>query len=240
MWRTMPNRIATAALICGCATLFLLQMPPNQSRAQTVIESPSPAVTLLLPVPSPIPPAWAAFESAWTNITGYSTTITVFERNGTQLQNWVVDYTFHKPSSATLHFDAGPNAGVTIVWNGGDTVVAHRGSGLMALFKKTFSLHDPTVTTIRGSSIDQLSFGAILAHAKTTPGPISQAPGPVIDGVPTEVVTLVPTSSAANTGLSRETVDISTTTHLPVRVRGYDKDETLVRQIDFSNVKLEN
>ena len=30
------------------------------------------------------------------------------------------------------------------------------------MFKRTLSLHDPLVTTLRGSSIDQLSFGAIL------------------------------------------------------------------------------
>jgi outer membrane lipoprotein-sorting protein len=181
--------------------------------------------------------AWAAFEDSWANVKGYSATVTVFEQSGAQVQSLVFDYTFHKPSSATVHYDKGPNAGVTIVWNGGDTVVAHRGNGLASLFKKTFSLHDPLMTTIRSSSIDQLSFSAILAHSHGTPGTISQSLGPTIIGVPTEAVTLVPISSSEDSGLTHEIVDISAVSGLPVRVLGYQSD-TLVRQVDFSNMKL--
>jgi hypothetical protein len=66
----------------------------------------------------------------------------------------------------------------------------------------TALLHDPLVTTLRGSSIDQLSFGAI-----------------------------------PDAGLTREVVELSAQTHLPLRVLGYE-GSTLVRRIDFSNVKL--
>jgi hypothetical protein len=118
------------------------------------------------------PPAWAAFKDIWKNVASYSATVIVFEREGTEVQSSVLDYTFRKPSSATVHFSEGPHAGVTVVWDGGNTVVAHRGNGLIALFKKTFSLHDPHMTTIRQSSIDQLGFAAILAHAHGTPGSV--------------------------------------------------------------------
>lgn len=181
--------------------------------------------------------AWAAFNDVWKSVTSYRATVIVFEREGKEVQSSVLDYTFRKPSSATVHFTAGPNAGATVVWNGGDTVVAHRGTGLAALFKKTFPLHDPRVTTIRGSSIDQLSFAAMLAHAQGTPGIVSQEVGPVILGIPTEAVTLVPTSSVAGTGVTREVVDIAVPTGLPLRILGYEGD-TLVRQVDFSNIKL--
>jgi hypothetical protein len=51
----------------------------------------------------------------------------------------------------------GPNAGVTLKWDGGTTAQATRGGGLFAaLFKRTISLQDPLVTTIRGSSMDEL------------------------------------------------------------------------------------
>jgi outer membrane lipoprotein-sorting protein len=183
------------------------------------------------------PPAWAAFKDLWKNVTSYSATVIVFERKGTEVESSVLDYTFRKPSSATVHFSAGPHAGVTLVWDGGDTVVAHHGTGIAALFKKTFPLHDPHVTTIRQSSIDQLSFAAILAHAQGTPGIVSQDVGPAILDIPTEAVTLVPTSSLADTGLTREVVDISVPTGLPLRILGFEGN-TLVRQIDFSNVIL--
>lgn len=153
------------------------------------------------------------------------------------VQKSVFDYTFHKPSSATVHYNEGINAGTTLVWSGGSTIVAHRGSGFIALFKKTYTLHDALVTTIRGSSIDQLSFAAILAHSKDTAGEISQDVGPTIFGIPTDAVALAPLDSEADGGLTNEVVDISATTDLPSRVLGYEHG-TLVRQVDFANVKI--
>ena len=223
-----------AALVC-CAAFIVAA---GTAHAQPPIDDTSlMPIAPLLPTPPVDQPAWAAFKYAWGNIDAYSTTVTLFEQKGTQAQNSVFDYTFHKPASATVHFIKGPHAGATLVWNGGDTVTARLGSGLMGLFKKTFALHDPLVTTIRGSSIDQLSFAGILAHSQNTPGTISQGPGPTILGIPTEAVTLIPTSSVSNTGVTHEIVDIPAVTSLPIRVLGYE-GETLVRQIEFSNIKL--
>lgn len=227
-----------AELIFGCAVAFPMGILPTPSQAQIVVAATENPSNPLLPTPLAIAPAWAAFEQAWANITAYSATVAIFEREGTQVPSSVLDYTFRKPSSATVHFVAGKNAGVTLVWDGGATVVAHRGSGLLALLRKTFTLHDPQVTTIRGSSIDQLSFAAILSHARGTPGIVSQEAGTTILGIPTEAVTLIPTSSVTNAGLTREIVDISVPTDLPLRVLGYEQ-ETLVREIDFSNIKLQ-
>ena len=185
-----------------------------------------------------MPAAWVAFALAWGGVTGYSAHVTVFEQQGTQTQNAVFDYAFLKPSNATMHVLFGPNAGVTLVWNGGTTVAAHRGSGLIALFKKTFPLHDPQVTTIRGSSLDQLSFSAILNHGIDTAGAVAEINGPTIEGVPTDEVTLVPANAAIDSGFTLEVVDLSKVTHLPVRLHAY-QGSTLVRTIDFSNVVLQ-
>jgi hypothetical protein len=99
------------------------------------------------------------------------------------------------------------------------------------------SLQDSQVTTIRGSSIDQLSFGAILAHGQQTPGTLSQGPGDVINGVATDAVTLIHADPAADAGLTREVIELSTATHFPMRILGYD-GPMLVRKIEFSNVEL--
>jgi len=158
---------------------------------------------------------------------------------GTAVQNIVFNYTFRKPSSFVVHVIDGPNAGVTLTWDGGPTVQATRGGGLFAaVFKRTIPLHDPLVTTIRGASMDQLSYGAILAHAEQTPGTLSQSPGDPITGTATESLLLVPKDSAADAGLSREIIDISPATQLPIRVEGYEGN-TLVRKIDFSDVQPE-
>lgn len=116
-------------------------------------------------------------------------------------------------------------------------MAAHR-SGLAAMFKRTLSLHDSLVTTLRGSSIDQLSFGAILLHGEQQAGGVSEAPGNTIDGVRVNTVTLLPAASEDDAGLTREVVELSTGTHLPIRVLGYE-GPALVRRIDFSSVKLE-
>jgi outer membrane lipoprotein-sorting protein len=207
------------ASLAACATVLSLGMHPAPVRAQTM------------------PAAWAAFEKTWEDVLSYSATVAIFERQGTQVQSSVVDYTFSKPASALVHFVAGKNTGVTVAWDGGGTVVAHLG-GLIGVFKKTFPLHDPQVTSIRGSSIDQLSFAAFIAHSEVTPGVASESAGPSILDIPTVTVTLVPTSAATDTGLTRETIDLSLATSLPIRALAYEGD-TLVREVDFSNVKLQ-
>jgi outer membrane lipoprotein-sorting protein len=228
------TRIVAVALIVSGANLFALATIAAPAFAQTKTVPADPTTT-----PAVLPPAWVAFERAWAGVAAYRATVTVFDQKGTQAQNVVFDYSFRKPSSATVHVVKGPNAGGTLVWSGGKTVVAHRGSGLLRLFTKTYALHDPAVTTLRGSSIDQLSFGAIISHGLDTAGSVSEAAGPVIDGVSTETVTLVPTSSVTDAGLTLEIVDISSATNLPIRVLGYD-GPTLVRQVQFSNVKLQS
>jgi hypothetical protein len=103
--------------------------------------------------------------------------------------------------------------------------------------KKTMPLHDPQATTIRGASIDELSFTSFIAHALETPGVVSQEAGPTILDSDTVAVTLIPASAANDTGLTREVIVLSVPTNLPVRILGYQQ-ETLVRQIDFADIKL--
>jgi outer membrane lipoprotein-sorting protein len=175
------------------------------------------------------------FATAWAGVSSYTATVTIFEHKDAQTQNIELAYTFHKPTNVSVKVEGGPNAGVTMVWNGGTTVVAHKGSGFAALFKKTLPLSDPLATTIRGSSIDQLSFGAILAHAQQQAGALTVVPQSELVGQNVDAVMLTSADPAANAGLTREIVELSATSHLPVQVVGY-AGTTLVRQVDFSNV----
>ena len=213
--------LAARAAVLAAASLALTLPANAQTRAGSRIE----------------PPALIAFSNAWGGMSGYSATVTIFEQEKAHAQNVVFAYTFRKPANATIHVAAGPNAGVTLVWDGGATMVAHKGSGLEALFKRTISLHDPEVTTPRGSSLDELSFGAILAHGQRTAGVISQS-ATSDGGVGVEAVTIVPADPATDLGLTREIVELSATTHLPTRVIGYE-GTTLVRNIAFSNVTID-
>jgi hypothetical protein len=224
----------TAALVLGASSV-----QAGAQQAASPSPTTSPATTPLASQSGAAAREIAAFARAWAGVTGYSATVTIFDQKGTQTQNVVFDYTFRKPSNVTVHVLAGQNAGVTLTWNGGPTVVARRSSGLAAMFKRTLSLHDPLVTTLRGSSIDQLSFGAILAHGQQEAGSLSEAPGEVIDGVAVNALTLIPAAPAADAGLTREVVELSAVTHLPMRVLGYE-GSTLVRKVDFSNIKLQS
>jgi len=182
-------------------------------------------------------PRWEAYGKNVTHAAGRSVTVwQIPECNqyfGTE-NNTNGHYQDNRAEYFFGHMDELAQAGVIGLLfgagNGGSTVNAHRGSGLSGIFKKTLPLHDPQVTTIRGSSIDQLSFGQILAHAQGTPGRISQGSGLTINGVATDAVTLILTKASA--GYTREVIEISRSTHFPLRVLGYD-GPTLVRKIDY-------
>ena len=233
----MPIRSASAL---GAALGGLLALATGPVQA---IGAPPPAAVMAAggttqTIAQRASPAWVAFARAWNHIAGYRATVTVFEQKGTQVQNMVLDYSFRKPSNASIRIVKGPDTGVTLIWNGGDTLEAHRGCGFIGLFKRTLSLRDPLATTVRGSSIDQLSFGAILAHGMATPGAVSQAAGAAIDGTAMDAVRLVPANPTDDASLTLEIIYISKQTHLPVLLVGYEGPK-LVRSVEFSSVELE-
>jgi hypothetical protein len=217
------------AVVCAAAAALVL-MATAPSRA---IDGPSPAPQ---PTPTTAPPALQAFAHAWDAVSAYHAKVSVYAVKGSAVQNVVFDYSFRKPSSFTVHVLEGPNAGATLTWDGGPNVQASRGRGLFSIFKRTIPLHDPLVTTIRGASIDQLSYGSILAHAEQTPGTLAQVTGEPIAGTQTQALSLVPSVPAADAGLTREIIQISSATQLPVRIEGY-QGTTLVRKIDFTDVQ---
>ncbi len=217
---------ATAAIVSFCALLA----PACAQTSDTA--APVSVATLQTPVPALI-----AFARAWDGVTSYSAMVTGFEQRGSDVQDLVFAYRFRKASSVTMRVIKGPNTGVTLTWDGGSTMQATRGGGLFAaLFKRTIALHDPLVETIRGSSLDQLSYGAMLTHAEQTPGTISEAAGEPIDAITTESLTLVPNNPSVDGGFTREAIEISTATNLPIRIVAYEGN-TLVRQFDFSDIK---
>ena len=181
------------------------------------------------------PPAWLAFARTWAALDGYGARVTALERDGARGETLVVDYTFHKPTSVTAHIVQGPNTGAVLVWNGGPTMQAHLGGGLLYGLSRTLSLHDPSAESPRGSSLDELSYAYVLRHGSTTAGTVTQTPGETIGDVATDAVTLVPDDPAADGGLTREVIEIATTTHLPVRILGYT-GTTLVRDVEYKSV----
>jgi hypothetical protein len=62
---------------------------------------------------------------------------------------------------------------------------------------------------------------------------LSESPGETIDGITTEAFSLIPRDLGDDAGLTREVIEISAATNLPIRILGSD-GTTLVRKVDFS------
>lgn len=211
----------------ACIALLALSTLPVRAQGEATAVTPAAAADRAL----------SAFARAWAGVTGYTTAVTAFEQKGTQSQHVTLTYTFRKPANVVVHMISGPNAGSNLTWDGGATVTGSPGSGLLSFLKKKFPLHDPAVTTTRGSSIDEMSFGSILAHAEHQTGTLTDGPAEDIAGVSADVVALTPADPAADGGLTREVIELSSVTHLPVRILGF-VGTLEVRRIDFTNVTI--
>jgi outer membrane lipoprotein-sorting protein len=175
-----------------------------------------------------VPPQLAAFAKAWAGLNGYHTTAHAVQESGAKSQNSVYDYTFGKPSSISMNIVSGPNAGASVTWGGGTTVRAGKG-----MFTKTVSLKDPLVTSLRGQTIVDLSFGSILKHAEKLQGKMASSTTQ-LGGATVDAINVTVADPAKDHGLTHEAIYLSTTTNLPVRVDGFIGAE-LVQTISFSD-----
>jgi outer membrane lipoprotein-sorting protein len=182
-------------------------------------------------------PALDAFGAAWANVHDYSETIIAHEttNDGKETQDRTYSYEFVKPTSALIQITDGPGKGGGAAWHGGDQVKGHQG-GLFSGVKLIISKSDPRATSLRGDQIDVASFGYELDHFLNTPGTLSEAPGPALEGQATTAVTLAAAPAEAN-GVTREVLDVSNSTHLPVKREEY-VGATLVKSEEFKDLKL--
>jgi outer membrane lipoprotein-sorting protein len=191
----------------GCAVLFVT------AAGSAVAKTPAPLT---------------AFANAWESMSGYKTSIHCYSEKGGKTENSQFSYTFTKPSSISMSIVSGPRAGNTVTWSGGDTVTAGKG-----MFTKKFALNDSAVTSLRGATVVDLSFGSILKHAQSISGKKTAA-ATTLDGAPVEAVTVNVAQPAADSGLTREVLYLSSAANLPVRVDGYTESQ-LVSSCTFSN-----
>ncbi len=176
--------------------------------------------------------ALSAFARAWSALPSYSAKLTMHETAGSAVQDRTYDYSFSKPSSATIVITGGPGRGGRVVWSGGNSVIGSP-PGLLHGVKVRLSIHDSRVTTLRGDTVEMASFGWVLQHLQTTKGRLSEAKAaPLGDPLMTELDLQV-ADPAANGGISEERVLISDRTELPVRVRRYAGTQ-LVKEVDYA------
>lgn len=175
--------------------------------------------------------ALSAFAHAWSAVSSYSAKLTMHETGGGNVQDRTYDYSFSKPSSATIAITGGPGRGGKVVWNGGDSVIGSP-PGLLHGVKVRLSIHDGRVTTLRGDTVEMASFGWVLQHFQTTKGRLSETAAP-LGGTPATEIDLHVTDPAANGGIDEERVLISSQTGLPLRVRRYAGSQ-LVKEVGYT------
>lgn len=182
-------------------------------------------------------PAVSAFAKAYADVSDYTLTDTIAEQtnDGTRREQRVVSYKFLKPASAVARVVSGRGSGSAAAWHGGDKVKGHVG-GFFSGIKLTLSINDPRAASLRGHTIDEAAFTYTLESLLSTPGALSEAPGPVIAGTPTTAVTLE-RAKPTEDGVTKSTVFLSNETHLPVERETY-AGATVVITEQYSDVKL--
>lgn len=195
-------------------------------RTCTICASLFIACTTAVPAKTPAP--LAAFAKTWESMNGYKTAIHCFSTKDGKTENSQFNYTFTKPSSISMSIVSGPRAGNAVTWSGGDTATAGKG-----MFTRKFSLTDSAVTSLRGATVVDLSFGSILKHAEGLKGKKSAA-ATTMDGEAANAVTVNVAQPSSDDGLTREVLYLSGGTDLPLRVDGYVESQ-LVSSCTFSN-----
>jgi hypothetical protein len=180
-------------------------------------------------------PAWDAFKKADASIKDYTETITAHEVKGNDVQDRVYHFAFAKPALARSAIVSGPGSGGEAVWTGGDHVRGHQG-GFLKMIKLTIPIDDSRATDLRGKTIDAGFYPTMIA-AFDSGGALSEAPGPIVAGDPTDAVTHVPPDPSKVRGLTKDVYLISRTTHLPVEHLGYEGTQ-LVEDDKFTDVKI--
>lgn len=173
------------------------------------------------------------FAQSWSALPAYHATLAMHETAGANVQDRTYDFSFTKPNHATIVISSGPGRGGREVWDGGDTVIASP-PGILSSMHIKLAIHDARLVTLRGDTIAMASFGWILEHMQTD-GTVTQHPGPTLEGTATNELTLAIADPAKAGGYTRDIVDCSTATGLPVRVQRYIGAD-LVKTITYTNV----
>ena len=176
--------------------------------------------------------ALAKFSAAWAKVNAYTCTITAHEVLGTRVQDRVYTLKFRKPYATRMDITGGDGRGSAVVWDGGDTVYGHKG-GILSMFKKHLPLHDPQATSIRGTTVAEANFGALLDFAKSLKGStMTSKPG---ENGQTDVDIAVSDPASAQ-GITRERFVLGAN-DLPVEFDQWEGD-TQVKRVTYDDVAL--
>jgi outer membrane lipoprotein-sorting protein len=179
--------------------------------------------------------ALSAFSTAWAGVHTYTCTITAHEVQGSKVQDRVYHAVYERPNNLRMDIVGGAGKGGAAIWTGGDTVYGHQG-GFLSFIRLHLNIHDSKAVSLRGTTIAQASFGALLQRFKDLK--TSSLDAKIADGETT--LTAAVLDPATNNGVTSEVLTLGAD-HIPV---GYDQyvgtqDVNHVRYSDYKvNVKI--
>ena len=172
----------------------------------------------------------AKFAATWDKVNSYTCKLTAHEVLGSRVQDRTYDLTFRKPYDTKMNITGGDGKGGAAVWHGGDTLRGHQG-GFISFIKLNLNIHDGRATSIRGTTIAQANFGAILEHLESLKATIGVAAA----GDSTDVDFAVADPSG-DQNVTKERVVLASD-DLPTEYDEWEGD-TLVRHVVYTDVVL--
>ena len=175
--------------------------------------------------------ALSKFTAAWAKVNAYTCTITAHEVAGSRVQDRTYTMKFRKPYDTRMDLTGGDGRGSAVVWDGSSRVYGHQG-GFLAMFKKHLDLHDKMATSIRGTTVAEANFGALLDHIKGLKGATVDA---VADGNDTKINIAV-ADPLADQSVTRELMVLGAN-NLPVEFDQWEGDKQ-VKRVTYNDVAL--
>lgn len=109
--------------------------------------------------------AIAMMTATWSSIRTYEVTVTVHETKGPAVQDRVYRVRFQRPMHTRVDIIGGDGRGTAAIWDGGQTVRGHEG-GMLSFLHLNVGLSDRLATDLRGGTIAQANFGALIEHLR--------------------------------------------------------------------------
>jgi hypothetical protein len=175
--------------------------------------------------------AIAKFTAAWDKLNSYTCDLSAHEVLGSRVQDRTYAMTFRKPYDTKMDITGGDGKGGAAVWHGGDTLRGHQG-GFVSFIKLNLNIHDGRATTIRGTTIAQANFGAILDHVKSLKGTVDAT----TSGDSTTIDFSVPDPSS-DSSVTKERVVLASN-GLPAEYFQWEGD-TVVRHVVYTDVVVD-
>jgi len=219
------------------ATISLVTRPPLLATAFCC------AALLVTALPLGAASGFDLMQQRWETLAGYSVTIESHEVMGDQSDDHEFHYSFHKPTHAQLDIVRGTRSGGTILWEGGDGVVAYKRP--FTILREHANAWDVNLTSLRGNGILSSNMGDLIDCLGAHRGALREKPGPVLDGVATDEISLAyagftcPDDSTTDRGaVTLDVVDVASATGL-VLLRTRYQGSAVVERWELKDYKID-